>query len=477
MDLKRRGFLRNSALLLGSGALSTTVRGYALTDDARGWRLSAGYGALALSNDAITGLPLIKLPPGFYYRTLAYAGMTMSDGVKMPGSFDGMGVVQADDQQLTLVRNHELSGSNGPFGALEHAYDVTGGGTVTMKVDACSPVVQTSHTSLSGTVYNCAGGVTPWGTWLSCEEIVYSPDELSVDDRVQYAWTKLDDARKRHGFVFEVPADGHARPEPLTAMGQFFHEAVAVDADSGMIYLTEDLSPTAGFYRFIPHQPGKLSVGGRLQMLKVAGADNLSKASDVGQTWDCSWVDIEQPERGNSPGTHDARGVQQQGIEQGACRFIALEGIAIEGQRVFFTAKRGGSTGNGQVFCYHTVEHTLELVYDSPGWEDISGPDNMIVNPHGGLLICEDRVSKPLNAQRLMLLHENGSYSYLAQINDQIKGRLGGNELADEMPDTEWAGACFSPDGEWLFVNIFNPGLTLAITGPWSSLASTAGGA
>ncbi len=469
-DIKRRAFLRNSALLLGGGTLASTLRGYALASSGENWRLGAGYGQLVLSNDAITGLPLIKLPPGFYYRSLAYAGQVMSDGITAPTSFDGMGVVRATDQQITLVRNHELRGSSGPFGAPDQAYDVTGGGTVTLHLDACMPSLQSSYTSLSGTANNCAGGVTPWGTWLSCEEMVYSPELLSADDRVRFAWAEMDDARKHHGFIFEVPADGVAQPQPLTAMGQFFHEAVAIDAASGMAYLTEDVSPKAGFYRFIPEQPGKLSAGGRLQMLKVTGETDLSKAGQVGQTWDCSWVDIEHPERGNNPGTHDVRGVQQQGFDQGACAFIALEGIDIDGQRVFFTSKRGGSASTGQVFSYNTHEHTLELVYDSPGNDEISGPDNLIINPYGGLLLCEDRVTEPLNAQRLMLLHEDGTYSYLAQINDQIQGTLGGYNLADEMPNTEWAGACFSPDGQWLFVNIYDPGITLAITGPWESL-------
>ncbi len=472
-NLKRRAFLQNSALLLGTGALSATLRGYALTGNS-GWQLGKGYGPLALSNDAVTGLPLIKLPPGFYYRSLAYAGLEMDDGVKMPDSFDGMGVVQADDQQITLVRNHERRGSSGPFGAPDKAYDVVGGGTVTMHVDACMPSLKRSYTSLSGTANNCAGGVTPWGSWLSCEEMVYSPSQLSADDRARFAWAQMDEARQDHGFLFEVPAEGVAEPRPLKAMGQFFHEAVAIDRNSGIAYLTEDISPKAGFYRFIPDQPGKLAAGGRLQMLKVAGANDLSKADQLGQIWDCTWVDIDKPEQGNTPGTHDVRGVQQQGFEQGACSFIALEGIDVDGYRVFFTSKLGGSASTGQVFCYDTKAQTLELIYNSPGHDEISGPDNMIVNPHGGLLLCEDRVTDPTNAQRLMLLHEDGSYSYLAQINDQIKGELGGYDLSEEMPDTEWAGSCFSPDGQWLFVNIYNPGITLAITGPWDSLKTKA---
>jgi len=89
--MKRRAFLSHSALLLGAGTVASTLRGYALTGHSNGWQLGAGYGSLNLANDAVTSLPLIKLPPGFYYRTLAYAGQKMDDGVIMPGSFDGMG--------------------------------------------------------------------------------------------------------------------------------------------------------------------------------------------------------------------------------------------------------------------------------------------------------------------------------------------------------------------------------------------------
>src|SRR5699024_3785209 len=179
-----------------------------------------------------------------------------------------------------LIRNHEVNpakgGAESAFGEHfelankldpEEFYDPGRnnpgqGGTTTVVYDTESQQVVREFLSLSGTLRNCAGGPTPWSSWLTCEELVYEPDDV-------YA--------KRHGYVFEVPATaeiGRATPTPIKAMGRFNHEAVAVDPKSNVIYLTEDDSESL-LYRFIPNSPGRLLDGGKLQALAVRNRPSL----------------------------------------------------------------------------------------------------------------------------------------------------------------------------------------------------------
>lgn len=421
-----------------------------------GGQLGAGFGPLKAIRDRNTGLPLLRLPAGFSYTTFGWAGEKLADGTTCPGAHDGMGIVRAHGDVLTLVRNHEVAKLDGAFGDPAMHYDAAcSGGTVTLEFDVGKGELLSARPSLSGTMQNCAGGVTPWGSWLSCEEFV-SRAGIAVAGRDGPLTMQRD-----HGFVFEVPAEGGSNAQPLRAMGQFRHEAATVHAASGDVYLTEDAEPSAGFYRFVPKHPGKLADGGKLFMLRAAEAPDLRSGQAAGARWKVEWVPIEYPERGYLEGSGSIQGVHMQGLALGGSRFTRLEGAISQGDEVFFTATNGGDTANGQVFCYHPSKLELELVYESSDAAVLDYPDNVCLSPRGGLLICQD--AKQLR-QNLFGLSRSGELFKFAQQNVVLDGAKG---FSGDFRSAEWAGVCFSPDGRWLFANVYSPGFSVAITGPW----------
>lgn len=456
-DLQRS---RRRFLAVGSGLTVAAGLGHVgrllASAGSPGARLHAGYGPLAPVRDMNTGLPLLALPAGFGYRSFGWAGETLAGGGICPDAHDGMGVVATDGDVLTLVRNHEIVLGRGAFAPAAASYDpLCAGGTVTLRYDLARGELLAATPSLSGTLQNCSGGITPWGSWLSCEEFVSRAGEVPLKDGVHTL-------TRDHGFVFEVPGSGLADAMPLTAMGQFRHEAASVHAPSGIVYLTEDLTPEAGFYRFIPAKPGQLHAGGRLQMLAVKGRPDLRRDARVGELLPVHWVEIEHPERGiDSEG--GIAGVVRQGLAAGGSRFTRLEGCIAGTDVVYFTSTDGGDIASGQVWAYYPDRQILVLIFESPDKAVLDYPDNVVISPRGGLVMCQDSATDG-TFEHLHGLTAAGEIFEFARNNVQLAGERG---FTGDYRSEEWAGACFSPDGRWLFANIYRPGFSVAITGPW----------
>lgn len=385
--------------------------------------------------------PLLALPPGFNYTAISYTGQPMDDGNRVPGSHDGMAAFTGPNNTTILVRNHELNPTpNGAVASPEFVYDQIGGGTTTIVVGSNRRVRQHS-VSLAGTIRNCAGGPTPWGSWVSCEENLTIPAPTNT-------------ATKKHGYNFEVTATADiqvADPVPLIAMGRFNHEAVAVDPATGWVYQTEDEGSSC-FYRFRPNEYGNLRSGGVLEALAIEGMFAVNTRTNFiqfkNQPLSVKWVQIDNVD----PATNDANiSVRRQGQNKGAAIFSRGEGCWYGNGLVYFTCTNGGNIGQGQVFAYDPSNDTLTLIVESTNIEELNFPDNITVAPFGDLFLCED----------------GSGIEYVIGVNQQGElYRFASNAIPNS--GSEFAGACFSPDGQTMFVNIQSPGITCAIWGPWS---------
>lgn len=441
----RRAFLRGAAAVAGGLAAAPLEALAARSASAESPKLavSPDYGPLQPTRDLTTGLELLMLPRGFEYLSFGWSGDVMRDGVATPRAHDGMAAFVGVDRTV-LVRNHEVGAYSGRFA--EPAYDpMAGGGTTTLVFDPDAGEFVESRASLSGTIRNCAGGPTPWSSWLTCEETtdVNSTNQL------------------RHGYVFEVPASGPGDPAPIKAMGRFAHEAVAVDPATGWVYETEDATP-AGFYRYRPHVAGHLAAGGELEMLVINGGPYDTRNDGTGTTYlSTSWVPIADPDP--APPTP----MSAQGFAQGGAVFARLEGAWYAEGKVYVVSTSGGPVRQGQVFEYTPATGAMRVLFASPAAAVLNNPDNICVSPRGGIVLCEDGSG----VEYLHGLTPAGEIFPFAANNVVIpSGGLPGRPAIapGDYRGSEWCGSTFEPrNGNWLFVNIQTPGITFAITGPW----------
>ncbi len=448
--------------LVGAGATAVAFASAAAT-----WIESSEAAAPDLVRDPGN---LLDLPRGFTYQIISRVGDAMSDGLIMPDRPDGMTSFALGGDRHLLLRNHENGGEQkgrGAFGDTIPAaladriydYDDDGmplpGGVTGLIWNRAEARIEKSWLALAGTMINCSGGKTPWGSWISCEETVAQCGE---------------NTRRDHGFNFEIPA--HSRslvdPLPLKAMGRFRHEGVAIDPSNGIAYQTEDRK-NGLFYRFVPKSPGEMVKGGRLQALAIRGEPGRdtrnwrsllpglpSERMAVRKPVMVDWVDVDDVENPDDD-------LRVRGASAGAAIFARGEGVWFGRGEVFFACTSGGANEKGQIWHYRPSRfegRTDEA--KSPGmltlWSEpgdsgaMDRCDNIVIHPSGALIVCED--GKQENYIRI--LARSGAWRRAAR-----NAHTDGGELT---------GACFTPDGKTMFVNLQDAGLTLAISGPWAEL-------
>lgn len=477
----RRSFFKRTGALAGgivTGAtLSTLTAHMALADDDRPYHgdrrhgRRSDYGDLSPTPDQ-DGNVYIALPKGFEYCTFSKTGDMFGGGLIVPSRHDGMAVFDGPGRTIRLIRNHEVTATNAPFpvpAALALKYDAKGtGGCMSLDFDSRSKRLSRQFVSIAGTINNCSGGWSLHNTgWMTCEE-----NTSGVNQGYD----------KPHGYVYFVPASAQSAVlgVPMKEMGRFSHEG-AVSDSRGIIYLTEDAGNNSGFYRFTPHHPDNPAAGGLLEMLGVTGSPTatLINGQVVGVRLPVSWVPIPVPDPNLEGGGTSCFG---QGRAAGGAAFNRLEGIfrGEDGKSMYFVSTSGGTVkgpdgdGFGQLWHYKPGDDLqdgdqLVLVFESSTDRVLESPDNLCISPNGGILFCEDDAvggtpqdTHPLapgltGINRLIGLGPKGEpFEFAVNI----------------FSDSEFAGACFSPDGEILFVNIqgedaAGTGMTMAIWGPW----------
>lgn len=390
--MDRRQFLRASLVSAG-------VAGGAVGFGPRFW--SAAYAAPASPGTGPYG-PLrapdansVRLPEGFSSRIVATAGQSVGTTGYVWHPFpDGAAVFPAEDGGWVHVVNSEI-----PL--------VGGVGAVRYEPDGD---VVAAYRILSGTSQNCAGGPTPWGTWLSCEEF------------------DLSDQGGPAGQVWEcdpfAPGQGHVRP----ALGAFSHEAVAVDPVGQRLYLTED-QPDGRLYRFTPDAYPSLEAG----LLEVA------VVADNGRT---HWVEVPNPE---APPT------RTQVPESRA--FDGGEGIWFDAGYVYFTTK-----GTNRVWVHDIERARTRVLYDAGDHADppLTGVDNVVVAPSGDLIVAEDGG----DLQLVLITGDTRAVAPIMQL------------VGEDHVGSEITGPVFSPDGSRLYFSsqrggAQRQGVTYEITGPF----------
>jgi len=442
-SFNRRQFLKNASYLgvylqtgwlIGCGS-GSAARGQQPTDPVTGEPLVSNIGNLGpLGEPDVFG---VRVPQGFTVRRVAAEGVPPIAGSdylwhEKP---DGGAVFAAEDGGWVYLSNSEKNED----GDGNNAYDQAGVGA--LRFDRNGHLVD-AYPVLVGSTKNCAGGATPWGTWLSCEE---------TDS----------------GYVYECfpfgTADDAVR---LDALGKFQHEACAVDplADPMHIYMTEDQRNDAffnggGFYRFVPDT--NVADGSRPDLSAGTLEIAVVERGDIFSPRAVSWVAVPFPEPIDLQRHESVLNPTRFQVPR-AEHFDGGEGIWYHHDHTLVFSTKG----DNRLWRYDIAAQTVQAIYDDDSSPDniLSALDNVIMSPDGDIICCEDG-----DDTQVVGITPDGRQVPMLQL----------------LSNGEPAGPSFSPDGQRLYVSGYSGpsgpdndrrlGATYEITGPWFVTASTAG--
>jgi secreted PhoX family phosphatase len=361
--LDRRNFLANSLGALGALSLGPGLTSMVSAQPFLDYRTLKNLGPLQAANEV--GM---RVPAGFTGQLIATAGKRVrrSNGTETAYKWhtfpDGGACFPTDDGGWIYVSNSEVP--------------LNGGGAGAIRFDRSGNIID-AYRILDGTSTNCAGGPTPWGTWLSCEE--YSG-----------------------GRVFECDPYGRSSGVLCQGLGKFKHEAAAVDPVYGHIYMTEDESD-GRFYRYTPDS---IDSNGRMNLQR-----GLLEVAVVDKDGNVTWVELDNPVPGlfQTPTRWQIKNSQA---------FSGGEGIWYHDGKVYITTK-----GDNRVWSYSTDNHTLGIVYEKATAKNktLSGVDNIVVSKDGHILVAEDG-----DDMQIVVLGPYGDIYPIVQLVDQNHSEITG---------------------------------------------------